>query len=106
MAPPDPLAELRDRVHAAQAAAERLAGDAREWPRREAADELDALVGLLRTLRDLVPPELQQQVSDLMRQVLLLLRAMIDFWVERLDGGGAGAGAVEAKVEVEDIPIE
>jgi hypothetical protein len=103
MAPADPLTELRDRVHAAQAAAERLAGEAREWPRREAADELDALVVLLRTLRELVPPELQQQVSDVMRQVLLLLRAIIDFWVERLDSAG---GSQRAAVEVQDIPVD
>jgi hypothetical protein len=100
MAPSDPLAELRDRVHAAQAAAERLAGEARDWPRREAADELDALVALLRTLRELVPPELQHQVTEVIRQVLLLVRAVIDFWVERLDTPRGAA------VEVEDIPIE
>jgi hypothetical protein len=100
MAPPDPLTELRDRVHAAQAAAERLAGEAREWPRREAADELDALVALLRTLRELVPPELQQQVTEVIRQVLLLLRAIIDFWVDRLE---TPRGTAE---QVEDIPIE
>jgi hypothetical protein len=100
MAPPDPLTELRERVHAAQVAAERLAGEAREWPRREAADELDALVALLRTLRELVPPELQQQVTDVMRQVLLLLRAIIDYWVDRLEAPRGGA------VEVEDIPVD
>ncbi len=102
MAPPDPLTELRERVHAAQDAAERLAGEARDWPRREAADELDALVALLRTLRELVPPELQQQVTEVMRQVLLLLRAIIDFWVERLEDGGSRVRAVE----VEDIPVD
>ena len=80
MAPADPLSELRERVHAAQAAAERLAGEAREHaselPRRDARDELDALVALLRALRELVPPELQQQVSEVIRHVLLLrLRA-------------------------------
>jgi hypothetical protein len=100
MAPPDPIAELRDRVHAAQAAAERLAGEARDWPRREAADELDALVGLLRTLRELVPPELQHQVTEVIRQVLLLVRAVVDYWVERLDTPRGSA------VRVEDIPIE
>jgi hypothetical protein len=100
MAPPDPIAELRDRVHAAQAAAERLAGEAREWPRREAADELDALVGLLRTLRELVPPELQHQVTEVIRQVLLLVRAVVDYWVQRLETPRGAA------VRVEDIPIE
>ena len=102
MAPPDPLTDLRERVHAAQAAAERLAGEARDWPRRETADELDALVGLLRTLRELVPAELQAQVTEVIRQVLLLVRAIVDYWVERLDGGPAGGRAVE----VEDIPVD
>ena len=103
MAPPDPLSELRERVHAAQAAAERFAGEAREHaaelPRHDARDELDALVALLRALRELVPPELQQQVSDVIRQVLLLLRAVIDYWVDRLDAPRP------AEVEVQDIPI-
>ena len=92
MARPDPLSELRERVHAAQAAAERLAGEAREHaselPRRDTRDELDALVALLRALRELVPPELQQQVSEVIRHVLLLLRAVIDYWVDRLDAPG------------------
>jgi hypothetical protein len=100
MAPPDPLSDLRERVHAAQAAAERLAGDARDWPRREAADELDALVALLRTLRELVPPELQQQVTEVIRQVLMLVRAVIDYWVDRLETPRGAA------VRVEDIPID
>jgi hypothetical protein len=100
MAPADPLTELRDRVQAAQAAAERVAGEARDWPRREAADELDALVALLRTLRELVPAELQGQVTEVIRQVLLLVRAVIDFWVDRLETPRG------ATVEVEDIPID
>jgi hypothetical protein len=104
MAPPDPLTELRERVHAAQAAAERLAGEARsqarELPRHEAPDELEALVALLRALRELVPAELQQQVSDLIRQVLMLLRAIVDYWLARLDA------PPPAGVDVQDIPIE
>ena len=103
MAPADPLSELRERVHAAQAAAERLAGEAREHaaelPRPDAGDELDALVALLRALRELVPPELQAHVTEVIRQVLLLLRAVIDYWVDRLDAPRP------AEVEVQDIPI-
>ena len=51
-------------------AAERLAGEpparhaAELPPGREARDELQALVALLRALRELVPPELQQQVRS------------------------------------------
>ena len=104
MAPPDPLSELRERVQAAQAAAERLAGEARdaasELPPEDTRDELDALVALLRALRELVPSELQQQVTDVIRQVLLLLRAVIDYWVDRLDAPRP------AEVEVQDIPID
>jgi hypothetical protein len=96
---PDPLSELRERVQAAQAAAERLAGEAHEVP-PQTRDELDALVGLLRALRELVPPELEQQVTDVIRQVLLLLRALIDYWVERLEPARENAEA-----EVQDIPI-
>ena len=46
------------------------------------------------------PPELQQQVSDVIRQVLLLLRAVIDYWVDRLDAPRP------AEVEVQDIPVD
>ena len=84
---------------------ERLAGEARTQARdlpRETRDELDALVGLLRALRELVPPELQQQVTDVIRQILLLLRAVIDFWVERLEAPPGASGGVE----VQDIPVE
>jgi hypothetical protein len=82
-----------------------MAGDARAHARElphETRDELDALVGLLRAVRELVPPELQQQVSDVIRQILLLLRAVIDFWVERLEAPREGGGGVE----VQDIPVE
>ena len=105
MAPPDPLTELRDRVTAAQAAAEPLAGEARAQARElphETRDELDALVGLLRALRELVPPELQHQVTEVIRQILLLLRAVIDFWVERLEAVPRAGG----EAEVQDIPID
>jgi uncharacterized protein (DUF2267 family) len=101
MAPPDPLAELRERVRATQEAAERLAGE-REPP-RQSQDELDALVAVLRALRDLVPPELQQQVTEVLRQVLLILRALIDYWVARLEPPPA---APSGGSEPQDIPVE
>jgi hypothetical protein len=103
--PPDPLDELRARVRATRAAAERLAGEAIKEPRREHEDELEALVALLRTLRDLVPPELQQQVTEVLRQVLLILRALIDYWVARLEPGSGDTPAVRVP-EAQDIPIE
>jgi hypothetical protein len=116
-APDDPLAQLRDRIHATREAAERLAEEASEavraererrvppsgWATQEernhAHDELQALVGLLEALRDLVPPELQQQLRELIRQSLLLIRAIIDWWVERIDA------LPDPQPEIEDIPV-
>jgi hypothetical protein len=107
MAPPapmptdDPLDALRERIRATQEAAERLAADS--VPRTEREDtvrEAQALVALLQTLRDMVPPELWQQIRDLIRQLLLLIRALIDWWVDRIDDGPRGAAP-----EVEDIEI-
>jgi len=113
--PPDPLSDLRDRLRATQEAAARLAGDASRIPPQGWAspgsgaegapadpglgDELQQLVTVLASLRELVPPELQQQVTDLIRQVLLLVRALLDMWIERLDGERG------AEPEVQDIPI-
>jgi hypothetical protein len=112
--PSDPLGELRERLRATQEAAGRLAGgDARVPPQGWAAasaagapdggaalnEELAALAAAVVALRELVPPELQQQVADLIRQVLLLVRAILDRWIERLEGERG------AEPPVEDIPI-
>jgi hypothetical protein len=102
--PTDVLDELRD-------AARRLAGGvpsqgyATPGDNRAAADEAEALASLLRTLRDVVPPELQHQVTEVLRQVLLLLRSLIDFWVARLEAG-APAPASPAEASVEEIRID
>lgn len=123
---PDPLDDLRERIRATKEAAERLHQQAAEarateesggiprqgWAtpedRSERADEVHALAQLLRSLRELLPEEFQSHLNDLVRQLLLLVRAIIDWWVERLElepgaaprtppGGGAP--------RVEDIPI-
>jgi hypothetical protein len=118
MAPtePDPgddrLSELRDQLRATHEAAARLAGSQvppQGWaaPRASGpdgqepglADELQQLVVAIASLRELVPPELQQQVTDLIRQVLLLVRAILDRWIERLEPDRG------SEPPVEDIPI-
>ena len=112
---PDPLSDLRARLRETHEAAARLAGEEgrvppQGWaapPRSDPGsggsdgtdDELAQLVALLGSLRDLVPPELQQQVTDLIRQVLLLVRAILDLVIERLEPGRGD------EPEVEDIPI-
>ncbi|MEA2267797.1 MAG: hypothetical protein QOD55_1188 [Solirubrobacteraceae bacterium] len=107
--PADPLAGLREQIRATREAAERLGEEARVPPQGWAApprpgepsaqDDLAALLALLQALRGLVPAELQQQVTEVIRQVLQLVRALIDRWLEHLDGERG------AEPDVEDIPI-
>lgn len=122
--PPDPLDELRERVAATRDAAERLAGEAAgaaraagegrvppqgwrtEGERDETVREIQALAALLQGLRDLVPDELREQVRDVIRQLLLLIRAIIDWWVERIEASGAPAPSRRPDPAVEDIPID
>jgi hypothetical protein len=120
---PDPLEELSRRVRAAQDAAERVIAQAGAATTRAGAaptgdrppargyaspagEERDgrsaearALLGLLDLGRGLMPPELRQALGDLMRELLLLLRALIDWYLERLELRR------REPVEVEDIPI-
>jgi hypothetical protein len=115
MAPPDPIDDLRDRLRATQEAAERIAGRvppqgwASEAERDATAREVQALVPVLQALRDLVPEELWDQVREVLRQLLLLLRAILDLVVQRLtgpEGGAADGGAARARgPQVQDIPI-
>src|SRR5690349_19217593 len=108
----DRLSELRDQLRATQEAAARLAGadvPPQGWAAPHAgdpdgavpgiADELQQLVAVVASLRELVPPELQQQVSDLIRRVLILVRAILDRWIDRLEPGRG------SEPDVEDIPI-
>jgi hypothetical protein len=66
---------------------------------RSTTADLQALVALLDLGRTLVPPELREQITQLVREILLLVRAIVDWYIERLDQGR------KAPVEVEDIPI-
>jgi hypothetical protein len=113
----DPLADLRERLEATRQAAEDLAGEAAEAIRtdrdgedpgpgwrttqeREALrDDVASLAATLGTLAELVPEELRAQLAEVLRQVLLLVRALIDWLVERLPH------PQRAAPRVEDIPI-
>ena len=105
--PADPLGDLRARVRETTEAAERLVREGvppRGWegssPATGLSDEVNALAQLLAALRDLLPPELREQINELVRQVLIVIRALIDFLVERMEERPRGAAP-----EVEDIPI-
>lgn len=104
----DPLDALRERLRTTQEAAERLARSSVppagwEAPRDgtgEFTEEVRALATLLEAVRDLLPADLREQVTELVRQLLLVLRSIIDLWVARMEDGPRGAEPV-----VEDIPI-
>lgn len=66
---------------------------------RGSTPELDPFVALVQAMRDLVPPDLQRRLLAALREVLLALRALIDWYLERLERKR------EQGVEVQDIPI-
>lgn len=111
----DPIAALRERIRSTAQAADRLAGEATGDGATGAAGataddarrEAQALAALLAMLRDVLPEELRHQVSDLIRQVLLLVRAVIDYYLLRLEprADPAGSGGPGEPV-VEDIPLD
>ncbi len=120
MAEPDPLAQVREQVDAAYAAADRLVREAeaaargrvgevprngwegaREERERGAFAELQALAGLIDAARTSVPPEIVRQLAEAARQLLIALRALIDWWVQRLE-----TKSETPVVEVQDIPID
>jgi hypothetical protein len=107
----DPLERLRAQVEAAHEAAQRVAEEAAQVPpagysapgeQRQAGQEnpeVRALVGLIELVRDLVPVDMQQQLVELIRELLMLARTIIDLIVSRLERRPS------ADTEVEDIPL-
>ena len=61
--------------------------------------DLSPLIALVEALRRVVPVELQEQWGALQRELLLTVRALIDWYLERLEGSQRAA-------VVEDIPID
>jgi hypothetical protein len=61
--------------------------------------DLSPLIALVEAMRRVVPVELQDQVNALQRELLLTVRALIDWYLERLDGA-------QRPTVVEDIPID
>jgi hypothetical protein len=109
------LRELRERLSSTEAAARRLADQAAAsaravppggWqaPAPETGDdpgsaELSALLRAFEGLRGVIPPELQEQLVAVVRELLLALRALVDYVISRLEQRR------EAESTVEDIPI-
>ena len=68
-------------------------------PPRGRTPDPAALFVLLDGLRRAAPRELEQQVTSLIREFLLTLRSLIDWYLERLD-------RPDREPQVEDIPID
>jgi hypothetical protein len=116
----DALGRLEDRLDRASEAAERLLADAAEhvtgrpppagWQQPPPDDgargsasglgaDADLLLAVVAALRDRIPPDLQQRLAEAVREVLLAVRALIDWYLERSEHRRPGAS------DVEDIPI-
>jgi len=118
---PDAVRELRDQLDSAHAAAERLVREAESRVRAHASSvpprgfavpgdtgedrpsmvpELQTMLALFEAARGAVPPELAKQIAEALRELLLALRALLDWYLDRLDRPPA------AEREVTDIPID
>ncbi len=114
--PRDALRRLEQRLTSASDAAERLISEAARsgvrgkpppagWqtPAEEegsgARGELEMLVQAAQALRELIPPDVLERLAAAIKEVLLAIRALIDWYLERIDHRRA------EPAEVEDIPI-
>jgi hypothetical protein len=68
-------------------------------PRPGSGPDLAPLFAIIDVMRSALPRELREQFNALVRELLLTLRSLIDWYLERL-----GPGEPESRVE--DIPIE
>ena len=68
-------------------------------PGGTAAPDLNALFALLESLRGTLPPELARQLADALRDLLIAIRAILDYSIDRLDTSRP------EEPQVEDIPI-
>jgi hypothetical protein len=96
-------------VREAQSAAESAsAGDVppRGWqvpggpPPGGSLPDLSALTALVESLRGAIPPELSRQLAEALRELLLALRAVLDWYIARLEP------SERPEADVQDIPVE
>ncbi len=61
--------------------------------------DTELLLDVLHNLRELIPPDLQRRLAEAVRELLLALRALIDWYLERAEQRR------REPAEVQDIPI-
>ncbi len=109
--PDDPLDAVREAERLVREATERAEQLAGEVPPRGFEEEragggspafpdLSALGGLLELARSSLPPDLQRQLQQALRELLVALRAVLDYSIDRLEPGPPPPSST-----VEDIPI-
>jgi hypothetical protein len=112
--PEDPLDAVREAerlVREATERAERIGAEVPprgfQTPKEEHAagspppfPDLSALTGLMDLARSSLPPDLQRQLQQALRELLIALRAVLDYSIDRLEPGPEPPPAT-----VEDIPI-
>jgi hypothetical protein len=125
----DGVNDLRSHIDAAHQAAEQLVREAEDRARahsgsvppsgwdvpgsdeeadRPAFGELQSVVALLDSVRRSLPAELTVQLAEALRELLVAVRALLDWYIDRLERfkpgeGGPGSGG---EPRVQDIPIE
>ena len=62
--------------------------------------DLSQIAALVESLRGVVPPELARQLADALRELLIAMRAVLDWYIVRLEGGEP------ASREMQDIPVD
>jgi hypothetical protein len=64
------------------------------------AFDLSQLTALVESLSGVVPPELSRQLADALRELLVALRAVLDWYIARLEP------SPPPDSDVQDIPVE
>lgn len=113
----DPLSRLEARLDRASEVAEQLIAEAAAaavrkpppsgWqrateetePEQRLSGELELLLEAVYALRERLPPDLQRRLGEALRELLLAVRALIDWYLERTNRQRS------EPAEVQDIPI-
>jgi hypothetical protein len=93
-------ARAEEAVRAAAGAEVPPNGWASGAPDADAFPDLAGLLRLVEAARGAIPPELSRQLSEALVQLLVALRAIIDYSIARLERPGPD------ERRVEDIPIQ
>jgi hypothetical protein len=110
--PRDALRRLEQRLTSASDAAERLIAEAARTAKPPPAGwqapadqerrggDFEVLLQAVHAVRELIPPDVLARLAAALKELLLAIRALIDWYLERIDRRRASEVS-----EAEDIPI-